>query len=136
MELNEAKSVLKDAGYLCENKATDKLTKQEKYAYLYLMPKMLDVKLIANLNDSVFEDQEIDFVVRGYSASIKNGQFGGIHDDLADDPDTVYIAIWYSDNEDDYAERKYDFNELIKMVKNGRWYDFANEIVNWGFYKD
>lgn len=102
MELNEAKQVLTDNGYLLKENANE-LTKQEKYALLYLLLKEQGVKLTSNFKDSVIYDQEIDFVIDNkYPASIKNGQFGGMSDDLADDPDTIYYAVWFSDDEDDY----------------------------------
>ena len=132
MNLNEAKQVLTENGYLLKEN-TNELTKQEKYALLYLLLKEQGVKLTSNFKDSVIDDQEIDFVINDeYPASIKNGQFGGISDDLADDPDTIYYAVWFSDDEDDYREETYDINEIIEYVKAGKWKQFVKEeLLSW-----
>lgn len=132
MNLNEAKQVLKENGYLLKEN-TNELTKQEKYALLYLLLKEQGVKLTANFKDSVIDDQEIDFVIDNkYPASIKNGQFGGMSDDLADDPDTIYYAVWFSDDEDDYKEETCDINEIIEYVKAGKWNQFVKEeLLSW-----
>lgn len=107
---------------------SNELTKQEKFALLYLLLKEQGVKLIANFKDSVNNDQEIDFVIDNkYTASIKNGKFGGMSDDLADNPDTIYYAVWFSDDEDDYKEETYDINEIIEYVKAGKWNQFVRE---------
>lgn len=132
MDLTEAKQVLTDNGYLLKENANE-LTKQEKYALLYLLLKEQGVKLTSNFKDSVIDDQEIDFVINNeYPASIKNGQFGGVSDDLADDPDTIYYAVWFSDDEDDYREETYDINEIIEYVKAGKWNQFVKEeLLSW-----
>lgn len=127
MYLNEAKQILTENGYLLKENSNE-LTKQEKYALLYLLLKEQGVKLMANFKDSVNNDQEIDFVIDNkYTASIKNGQFGSMSDDLADNPDTIYYAVWFSDDEDDYKEETYDINELIEYVKTGKWNQFVRE---------
>lgn len=127
MKLNEAKQILTENGYLLKENSNE-LTKQEKYALLYLLLKEQGVKLIANFKDSVNNDQEIDFVIDNkYTASIKNGQFGDMSDDLADNPDTIYYAVWFSDDEDDYKEETYDINEIIEYVKAGKWNQFVRE---------
>lgn len=132
MDLTEAKQVLKENGYLLKEN-TNELTKQEKYALLYLLLKEQGVKLIADFKDSVIYDQEIDFVIDNkYPASIKNGQFGGMSDDLADDPDTIYYAVWFSDDEDDYKEETCDINEIIEYLKAGKWNQFVKEeLLSW-----
>lgn len=131
MKLNEAIKTLNEAGYLTES--TNGLTKQEKFALLYLLMKEEGIKLTANFKDSVINDQEIDFVIDNkYQASIKNGQFGAPSDDLADDPDTIYYAVWFSDDEDDYREETYDINEIIEYVKAGKWNQFVKEeLLSW-----
>ena len=127
MYLNEAKQILTENGYLLKENSNE-LTKQEKYALLYLLLKEQGVKLTSNFKDSVIDDQEIDFVIDNkYTASIKNGQFGGMSDDLADNPDTIYYAVWFSDDEDDYKEETYDINEIIEYVKAGKWNQFVRE---------
>ena len=53
-------------------------------------------------------------------------------DDLADDPDTIYYAVWFSDDEDDYREETYDINEIIEYVKAGKWNQFVKEeLLSW-----
>lgn len=133
MDLKEAKQVLTNNGYLLKEN-TNELTKQEKYALLYLLLKEQGVKLVADFKDSVINDQEIDFVIDNkYPASIKNGQFGapsraaGGSYELDDDPDTIYYAVWFSDDEDDYKEETYDINEIIEYVKAGKWNQFVKE---------
>ena len=119
--------ILTEHGYLLKENSNE-LTKQEKYALLYLLMKKEGIKLTANFRDSVIDDQEIDFVINDkYPASFKNGQFGGMSNDLADDPDTIYYAVWFSDDEDDYREETYDVNEIIEYVKNGKWNQFVKE---------
>lgn len=131
MKLEEAIKTLNEAGYLTES--TNSLTKQEKFALLYLLMKEEGIKLTANFKDSVINDQEIDFVIDNkYPASIKNGQFSAPSDDLADDPDTIYYAVWFSDDEDDYREETYDINEIIEYIRAGKWNQFVKEeLLSW-----
>ena len=131
MNLNEAKQVLKENGYLLKEN-TNELTKQEKYALLYLLLKEQGVKLTSNFKGSVY-GQEIDFVIDNkYPASIKNGQIDGMGDDLDDDPDTIYYAVWFSDDEDDYKEETCDINEIIEYLKAGKWNQFVKEeLLSW-----
>lgn len=132
MKLDEAKKILNKNGYLLKEN-TNELTKQEKYALLYLLLKEQGVKLTSNFKGSVIYGQEIDFVIDNkYPASIKNGQIDGMSDDLDDDPDTIYYAVWFSDDEDDYKEETCDINEIIEYLKAGKWNQFVKEeLLSW-----
>ena len=84
--------------------------------------KYEEVKEALNVGDynMIVTPKEIDFVINDeYPASIKNGQIDGMSDDLDDDPDTIYYAVWFSDDEDDYIDPQYikEMEDLVKKLK-------------------
>lgn len=118
MNLNEAKAILKNSGYICEGKLLDT---HENFAYLYLLLKMNGAEIQHSLLDCI-ENWEIFLKMNGYPVSITSKNHS---------KDNVIVSIKTGEEDGDSIDQPFSLYELISYADQNNLNAFKNTIFGY-----
>lgn len=118
MNLNEAKNILKNSGYICEGKLLDT---HENFAYLYLLLKMNGAEMKHSLLDCI-ENWEILIKMNGYPVSITSKNYSN---------DNVIVSVKTGEEDGDSIDQPFNLQELISYASQNNLNAFKNTIFGY-----